>query len=70
MGRGPGGDGKQQTRFRGPSLVSDVFSTGSEQCDGCPNRCEVVSVSRNGEVIARWGDVCGRHAVEDGGAPA
>lgn len=46
--------------FRGFNLVDYRFATASFECDGCPNICEVVETKLEGEVIARWGDRCGK----------
>ncbi len=29
-------------------------------CDGCPNICEIVNLSIDGELLARWGGRCGK----------
>jgi hypothetical protein len=50
----------KETSFRGWSVSEVECSTGSLECQGCPNRCEVVQVWLSGEIIARWGDRCGR----------
>ena len=36
------------------------YKTGSFECSGCANLCEVVQVAEEGKTIARWGDRCGR----------
>lgn len=46
--------------FRGFGLVDYPFRTASFACDGCPNICEVVEIRLDEEVIARWGDRCGK----------
>ncbi len=48
------------TAFRGFGLVDNRFLTAGFECDGCPNGCEVVEIKLEGEVIARWGDRCGK----------
>lgn len=55
-------DGKI-TNFRGFEVVDYTYMPRSFECDSCPNRCEVVEISMNGQVAARWGDRCGRWAV-------
>lgn len=66
--------GKWQTKFRGFNVLDIEFQTKAFRCQGCPNRCEVVSVLMNTgdvdesgkerrEVVARWGDRCGKWAV-------
>jgi len=55
-------DGKP-TVFRGFEVVDYTYMPRSFECDGCPNRCEVVEITMNGQVAARWGDRCGKWAV-------
>ncbi len=65
---------KWETKFRGFEVLDMDFETKTFRCNGCPNRCEVVSVfMKNGkkddngkekkELVARWGDRCGKWAV-------
>lgn len=39
------------------------YKTKSFECNSCPNSCEVLEITRNDQVVARWGDKCGRWAV-------
>ncbi len=66
--------GKWQTKFRGFNVLDIDFETKAFRCQGCPNRCEVVSVLMNTgekddngkerkEIVARWGDRCGKWAI-------
>jgi predicted CoA-substrate-specific enzyme activase len=48
------------TKFRGFHAAKLEYEASSFDCQGCPNQCEVVSISMEGKVIARWGDRCGR----------
>lgn len=50
----------KQTAFRGFAVIDDIYQPRSFECDGCPNMCEVVEISRNDQVAARWGDRCGK----------
>lgn len=52
-------DGKG-TRFGGFATADVEFETRAFECQGCPNRCEVVETLREGEVIDRYGDRCGK----------
>jgi predicted CoA-substrate-specific enzyme activase len=52
-------DGKA-TRFGGFETADVEFKTRAFECQGCPNRCEVVETLREGEVIDRYGDRCGK----------
>jgi len=48
------------SRFKGFSVADSKFKAASFECSGCPNLCEVVEIAEQGNVIARWGDRCGR----------
>lgn len=50
-----------KTIFRGFDFVlGGHFENHSQMCEGCPNQCEVVSIERDNEVLAYWGDRCRR----------
>jgi predicted CoA-substrate-specific enzyme activase len=50
-----------RTRFRGFAAAElDCAASGAE-CGDCANVCEIVQLESDGEVIARWGDKCGRY---------
>jgi len=47
--------------FKGREYVlGGDFVTRSFECKGCPNLCEVVTIQREKEVLAYWGDRCRR----------
>ncbi|MHB1043175.1 MAG: acyl-CoA dehydratase activase [Eubacteriales bacterium] len=48
------------SRFKGFGVAESGFKTGSFECSGCSNQCEVVEIAEDGITIARWGDRCGR----------
>ncbi|MCX7732536.1 MAG: acyl-CoA dehydratase activase [candidate division WOR-3 bacterium] len=50
----------QASRFAGFEVARTEFATRVFECDGCPNRCEVVETLRGAEVIDRYGDRCGK----------
>jgi predicted CoA-substrate-specific enzyme activase len=63
-----------KTNFRGFEVLDLNFKTKAFNCQGCPNRCEVVSIfiqrgegtgvdENKDELIARWGDRCGKWEV-------
>lgn len=52
------------TAFRGFEASDMEFETGSFECTGCSNRCEVVEFKMNGQVIARWDDRCGKWSAQ------
>ncbi|WP_347487507.1 acyl-CoA dehydratase activase [Desulfoscipio sp. XC116] len=51
---------RKSTGFRGFDVADREFKAGGFACDGCPNICEVVEILESGQVIACWGDRCGR----------
>lgn len=51
-----------KTKFKGFNLVSDTYQAGSFECSDCSNLCEVIEITRNEEIIARWSDRCGKWA--------
>lgn len=53
----------RKTNFRGFNSIKEDFLARSFECSGCTNFCEVVEVSANGQVKARWGDRCGKWQV-------
>ncbi|MBD3186081.1 2-hydroxyglutaryl-CoA dehydratase [Candidatus Bathyarchaeota archaeon] len=54
-----------KTNFRGFDVHDIEFETSTFNCGGCANNCEVVQVkmAENKEIVARWGDRCGRWEV-------
>ncbi|MHA1371655.1 MAG: BadF/BadG/BcrA/BcrD ATPase family protein, partial [Promethearchaeota archaeon] len=54
-----------QTNFRGFEVADIKFKTSTFNCGGCPNNCEVaqVKIAETGEIVARFGDRCGRWEV-------
>ena len=50
----------KKTSFRGFETAELDIKTTSFECNGCPNRCEIIEARIEGEVISRWGDRCGK----------
>jgi predicted CoA-substrate-specific enzyme activase len=48
------------SHFAGFEAADVGFATRAFECEGCPNRCEVVETLREHEVIDRHGDRCGK----------
>ena len=55
----------QPTRFKGFSASQVDYRTTSFECRFCSNRCEIVQVSVNKHVVARWGGRCDRWDVNE-----
>jgi len=52
--------GDKNTRFKGFHITSMEYQTGSFECNGCPNACEIAEIIENGKIIGRWGSRCNR----------
>lgn len=48
------------TSFPGFAIAEVEFETRAFECEGCPNHCEVIETLREGEVVDRHGDRCGK----------
>lgn len=46
------------TRFKGFGITGLPYRTGSFECHGCSNYCEVVEIYQENNVIGRWGSRC------------
>ncbi len=59
---------KKRTNFRGFEISDMNYEASSFECNGCPNLCEIVNISVDGKVLARWGGRCGKweHLKETG----
>jgi predicted CoA-substrate-specific enzyme activase len=51
---------KQKTEFRGFEVSELEYQASSFECQGCPNLCEIVNITVQGDVLARWGGRCGK----------
>lgn len=52
------------TSFCGFNGISDDFTVSSVECSGCANMCEIIRISSGGELIACWGDRCGKWSTQ------
>ena len=61
----------KKTTFKGFSVGEMSFNSYTNQCSGCANNCEVITIvegevtstdlkNKNDKIIARWGGTCGR----------
>ena len=53
-------NGETKSSFRGFALSELDFESGTFTCSGCPNICEIVNLSLDGRLLARWGSRCGK----------
>lgn len=51
---------KCSTSFYGFETANCSYKSRSIDCKDCSNRCEVIEITADGEVLARWGDRCGK----------
>jgi len=49
-----------ETRFNGFKVAEERFIAESFECGECPNLCEVIEISAQDKIIARWNDKCGK----------
>ncbi|MDI9476438.1 MAG: acyl-CoA dehydratase activase [Natronincolaceae bacterium] len=49
-----------ETVFRGFDIVNSGYDVKGIECKGCANMCEVVEIFKDGQIMARWGDKCGK----------
>jgi len=54
--------GVSSTHFKGFDIVNSDCLTRSIECTQCDNTCEVVELVVDGEVVACWGDRCGKYS--------
>ena len=40
------------------------FETKAVECNGCPNNCEIICVSKDKKVIDAWGNRCEKGEVK------
>lgn len=53
----------RKTAFYGFNAAKNEYKAKSIECEDCSNMCEVIEISANGRIIARWGDRCGKWAT-------
>lgn len=51
---------KKSTSFKGFKITGLPYRTGSFECNGCSNVCEVVEIFEDDRVIGRWGSRCNK----------
>ncbi len=56
-----------KTRFRGFGVTAVDFQNSSFICPKCPNACEIIEIKQDQDLLARWGDRCGRWTEGDRG---
>ena len=41
-------------------MIKNDYKAKSIECNDCSDLCEIIEITSNGEVLARWGDRCGK----------
>ncbi len=49
-----------KTTFQGFDIVNSGYDVKGIECSDCANMCEVVEIFKDGRIMARWGDKCGK----------
>lgn len=49
-----------KSRFFGFQVINNDYRVKTVECSDCSNMCEVVEMTSNDEIIACWGDRCGK----------
>ncbi|MGI5891798.1 MAG: acyl-CoA dehydratase activase [Bacillota bacterium] len=49
-----------QTNFKGFEIINSGYNIKGIECQDCSNMCEVIEMLQDGQVMARWGDKCGK----------
>lgn len=50
----------KKSNFKGLEIADSKFVSNSFECNGCPNRCEVVNIKDGLDVVGCFGDRCGK----------
>ncbi|NLJ81040.1 MAG: 2-hydroxyglutaryl-CoA dehydratase [Firmicutes bacterium] len=53
---------QRKTSFCGLKIAHSDYQNKTFECSGCPNRCEIVEILRDGNPIACWGSRCGKYS--------
>ncbi len=48
------------TNFKGIDLYKNNYSVSSLDCNGCSNMCEILEIKEEDNLLARYGDKCGK----------
>lgn len=51
-----------RSAFCGFETADNIYKAKSMECHDCSNACEVIEIYSNDEILARWGDRCGKWA--------
>lgn len=48
------------TGFKGFDIINSGYNVKGIECQDCANLCEVIEIIQDGQIMARWGDKCGK----------
>jgi len=48
------------TEFKGFDIINSGYNVKGIECQDCANLCEVIEIVQDGQIMARWGDKCGK----------
>lgn len=48
------------TKFNGFDIINSGYVVKGIECQDCSNLCEVIEIIQDGQIMARWGDKCGK----------
>lgn len=51
-----------RSKFKGFNIIDSAYKAASFECKDCSNGCEVIEMLSDKNIIARWGDRCGKWA--------
>ncbi len=49
-----------QTNFKGFEIIDSGYQVRGIECRDCSNMCEVIEILQDNQIMARWGDKCGK----------
>jgi len=49
-----------KTIFKGFDIINSGYNVKGMECADCANMCEVLEILKDGHIMARWGDKCGK----------
>jgi len=53
------------TNFKGIDLYKHNYEVGTIECKDCSNICEILEIKEDNELLARYGDKCGKWAFKE-----
>ncbi len=57
---GDGDGGQINSTELSTAMSTAVFNSSASTCQNCPNKCEISTIFRNGEIVGKFGSRCGK----------